>query len=59
MSDLTPSIRSRPWRAIARELSTEMNPERVAELAAELSRALDEQIGSETLNSLSLKKPSA
>jgi hypothetical protein len=34
---------SRSWRAIAQELSSEADPERLTELSVELTRALDEQ----------------
>lgn len=33
----------RPWRIVAQELSTELNPERLTELSMELTRALDTQ----------------
>lgn len=36
---------SRPWRVIANELSREKDPEKVTELAKELTQALDEQLG--------------
>lgn len=36
----------RNWRDIAQEASNEIDPERLTELANELTRALDEQIGS-------------
>lgn len=35
----------RSWREIAQEASNELDPERLMELANELTRALDEQIG--------------
>jgi hypothetical protein len=34
---------TRPWREIARELASEINPNRILELSRELSRAFDEQ----------------
>ncbi len=34
---------SRPWQEIAREASTEQNPQRLIELTKELNKALDEQ----------------
>lgn len=37
---------ARSWREIAQEASNEIDPERLTELANELTRALDEQIGS-------------
>ena len=37
---------ARNWREIAQEASTELDPERLMELASELTRALDEQISS-------------
>jgi hypothetical protein len=37
---------ARSWREIAQEASHELDPERLMELANELTRALDEQIGS-------------
>lgn len=37
---------TRNWREIAQEASTELDPERLMELASELTRALDEQINS-------------
>jgi len=37
------STQIRPWRVVAQELSGETDPARVSELAAELSRALNEQ----------------
>lgn|SRR5215469_12613237 len=37
---------ARNWREIAQEASTELDPERLMELASELTRALDEQINS-------------
>lgn len=40
MSDLHPS---RSWRVIARELSKEANPVRMAKLRQELNRVLDEE----------------
>jgi hypothetical protein len=36
---------SRPWRIIAGELSVEKNPNRISELADELIRALNGQLG--------------
>jgi hypothetical protein len=41
---LTP-IPSRPWRIIAKELSIETNPNRIAELSQELNLALEDQFG--------------
>jgi len=54
--DPAPTIPSRPWRAIARELTIEENHERFAELATELDRALEEQLGNQASSLLKPKK---
>ena len=35
---------SRPWRAIAAEITREYDPQKMAVLLAELNRTLDEQV---------------
>ena len=50
------SVPARPWRTIAHEVTHESNPKKVAELLAELNRALALQMPS---HAIAEKTPSA